>query len=507
MPEGRMIPVGADVPTPLAATEFPQALRSALLHSSGLHRRYALARIAEQVGDEDLSLLLQRYLEQPNIDNWVIAELWAERNPASAAAFVAKNPSKHGLSRAVALGWARRDPRGALAWVKNLPIEDQLEHLADVQQGCFEKGKLNPIEVMKAAQECYYVASPDKAGVEMTKLFTQWARHDPSGAKAFARGLTQDNERRQGLMAVVSVLTETAPEDAIELFEEIPMSQTARIGPAADLAAQLAGHDTTLGMRFAQRQPEGQARAAAIASIATLMLEVNQDKSLGLIESIPVADTSSIRISAFYEEWIKADPGTAFTHYTQRLDTLDPSSEQYRGLQRLLLSNLTKNAPARETAEFLSEQTKASRQSRLTDVLQRWTGQDPVSAEEWVITLPVGAARDYALAGVAKGKATQSLPDTVAWLGTLPKGSDYSAAVQGFASAVFNQDPDGALAWLNTIPDPAERKRRILEAWKQWASSYSPSYKSNRSAAERWRDFSPDLTAEERKALVLVESK
>jgi hypothetical protein len=501
----RTRPAGTDDPTPLAETEFTQALRSALLHSSGLHRRYALAGIAEQVGDRELPLLLQRCLEQTNIDSWVLAELWAERDPESAAAFWAKNPGKYRLSQAVVRGWVRRDPHAALAWVATLPIEDQLEHLVDLQQGGLEIGEPNPSEVMEAALQSYYVTRPDQAGAGITKLFTQWARHDPSGAKAFARGRTNENERRHGLMAVVSVLIETSPREAIELFGEIPMTEKSRIRPAADLAAQLAGQDLTLAMQFAQGEPEGQARATAIASIATVMIEVSPEKALALIDSVPTSDYSSFSISAFYEEWVKSDPATAFSHYIQRLEKMDPSSERYSELQRMLVTNLTRESPLRETAEFLTGQMDADRQDRLTDVLQRWIGQDSVGAADWADALPSGTAREHALAGVAKGKATQSVTAAVEWLGTLTKGPDYSAAVQGFASAVFSKDPDGALAWLKTIPNPAERQRRLREAWRQWAVSYSPTYKSNRSAAEQWRDLSPDLTPEERKELVVQE--
>src|SRR6478609_4212076 len=62
----RTVPAGVEDSAPMLDTDITQALRGALLYSSGLHRRYELARIAEQVGDPELPLLLQQCLEQPN---------------------------------------------------------------------------------------------------------------------------------------------------------------------------------------------------------------------------------------------------------------------------------------------------------------------------------------------------------------------------------------------------------------------------------------------------------
>ncbi|MHA3774972.1 hypothetical protein ACXR0O_25920 [Verrucomicrobiota bacterium sgz303538] len=506
----RTVPAAVEDSTPMLDADVTQALRSALLYSSGLHRRYELARIAERVGDQELPLLLQQCLEQPNApysDKLVLAQLWAERAPEAAAAFVAKKPENAWLSQAVARGWARRAPAAALEWVMNRSPEGRLEHLACIQEGSLESERPNPAEVMQAALQSYEL-SEQYTNAARVKLFTQWARHDARAVESFARGLADENQRQQGLLAVVSVLTETSPQKAIEFFKSIPMSQEVRDRAAVDFAAQLAAQDMTLATQFAQSQPEGPSRAGAVISIAKLMLEGSPEKARALIDNVPNLGTYIYGVHSFYEEWVKSDPATALVHYTQRLEKMDPSSEAYDNVQRMLGGMIDRRAPARETAEFLSGHMITNRQSQLTDVLQRWMVQDSVGAATWADALPSGSAREYALTGVAKGKTTQSITETVEWLGTLPKGPDYSAAVQGFASAVFSKDPDGALAWLKTIADPAERQRRLLEAWKQWATSSSTAeQRSNRFLAQQWRDSSPDLTPEERRTLVLPESK
>ena len=154
-----------------------------------------------------------------------------------------------------------------------------------------------------------------------------------------------------------------------------------------------------------------------------------------------------------------------------------------------------------EVADFLAAETNPQLQSALTQLLPVWMYRDSAAAMAWVENLPSGAAREYALAGVAEGRASKSIPETISWLSSLPKGPVYAAAVQGFAATAFTYDPDGALAWIRTIPDPAERQRRLLASWTRWIDTFA-AHPDRRADAERWRDTSPDLTQEERQMLI-----
>lgn len=78
------------------------------------------------------------------------------------------------------------------------------------------------------------------------------------------------------------------------------------------------------------------------------------------------------------------------------------------------------------------------------------------------------------------------------WLDKLPSDAGKSAAIEGFARATMSTSPDDALAWLHTVPNETERIERLRRVWQNW---------TDREAAKRWAETSPELTEAERVAL------
>ncbi|MHA3775412.1 hypothetical protein ACXR0O_28155 [Verrucomicrobiota bacterium sgz303538] len=491
----------------LPITNIAQAVREASLFTSRLHRRYELARIADQLRSEDFPALLQQHEAERSTFHWrdkcALVELWTEKDPQAAVAFVAEHSTDLRLWKAVAKGWARRDPAAALTWAMSQPLNKRRDLFVALQEACFDSEAPNPSAIIQAALQTCTDSKDRFARGDMMRLFSVWAQHDSAAAETLAWNLKDETQKSQALEAILRSIVDTDPGRALELFARMPFPDPQRrMWAGISLAGEIAANDTTLAKQFAESLPAGVERARATGEIAKAMLESNLEEAFALAESVPL--DASEGLDYFYLEIAESDPATALRLCTQRLDRMDAGSGPRKALQNLfdysLVTQWGKWTHPTDVAAFLAAETNPQRQSALTKLLPVWMNRDSAAAMAWVETLPSGAAREYALAGMAEGRASKSIPETISWLSSLPKGPEYAAAVQGFAATAFTYDPDGALAWIRTIPDAADRQRRLLASWTRWIDTFAAD-PNRRADAERWRDTSPELTQEERQML------
>lgn len=490
-----------------------KAIVQASFHSSRLQRKYAIARLAEHLSSDECRKILDDWLAKPNGDvaATMVMEIWAEKDPDNAVAFL-EGKNNLWLRYAAVRGWARKDVQGALAWVMDLPPDDRLYALIELQTADFESDTPNPAAVMGAALKYVGEAKSDDGSfasrvmaARVSDLWRSWARHDPSAAESMARSLGAGKPQQEALVAVLSGVIERDPKRAVELFGGIEFPDAAtKQWRAAEVAASLAGRDLQAAIKFAEKQSVGMNRSTALAGVAGALLSTQPEKAIALADAIPAEDSSAL--SDFLWKLAGSDPVAALQLTARRMDQLEPDSAVRKDLQWRYEQGLAGYQAVRYSqpmAEHLAGEQSPERQRPLITVLQNWTTRDLPAATAWANALPEGSAREYAMSGLAEGRANQSIRDALTYVQTL-KGRDYIAGIEGFAAAGFRQDPDGALAWLRTIPDPAERQQRLMNAWQRWVQ-YQDQTGQARKAAERWRDTSPDLTTEERKVLVSPE--
>lgn len=488
-----------------------KALLQASLHASSLHRRYAMSRLAQRLSSAELETLLRTWLADRTRDRDPMAmmEIWAEKDPKAAAQFVESEKNIR-LRFALLRGWSRHDSQGAIAWVTALPSRERLQALVEVQKGDFQNAKSDPGSIIEAAILWMRAAADESDFTKgnlrnnLHSLWRGWAFQDAVAAEAMARQSGDADQQSLALRAVLSVVAESDPVRASELFARTPFpSDASQQWQAAAIAGSLAGSDLEAAKEFAGKQPAGLSQSIALTGIAQVLLKSSPEAAIAFIENIPIADSAVL--IGFLGSLSERDPVAALQLAAQRMDALPSDSSVRKDLQahfeRLIRPG---TAPqSEELAEFIASQAAPDRQRSLVSLVQHWAASDLAAATAWATATPPGAIRDYAITGLAEGRANANPNEASKWVQTL-QGADYAAGVEGFAVGAFRKDPDGALAWLRTIPDPVERQRRLTSAWTRWAAEKDmagwPTH-----AAIRWRDSSPDLTTEERKVLVFSE--
>ena len=97
----------------------------------------------------------------------------------------------------------------------------------------------------------------------------------------------------------------------------------------------------------------------------------------------------------------------------------------------------------------------AAQTHSVTDIVRRWSDQDPGAAANWINTMPTGAARDAAAAALASSVASSDPTAAVGWAQSIGDEGTRTSALQRVSQRVLWRDPTNGAATLQSAGVPA----------------------------------------------------
>jgi hypothetical protein len=413
----------------------------------------------------------------------------------SAAATDYRSGNQAGLEPAY-MAWGERDFAAAFAKGEALKKEGiDIDYEQLLKFVLPKPGQIPPLEALDRIRELQGDRNPSNEIIEATEaIFSEWAKSEPEAAWHAALAMPEDSDetRECALTAVIDCQVSADPRAAVKLLESLPDSPEHAKLQQAYVLMLVRYWDVRLAREFVLALPEGDGRGAALGSLTRRLYEFDKEAAKALITSLTSSDWRDPTIfRRFFENWLWDEPERASELLLAHIPRdAQPSSRQLQDYRQMVIYN-SGRAP-RAMSELALKLPENVRGTALVDVVCRWSEQDPFVASAWAAALPTGDARDEVLQELATNWAKRGAGDVATWLDTLPEDSGRSAAIEGFAHAVVSVTPDDALTWLRTIPNEAERMKRLNRVWRNW---------SDRVAAQRWLESSPELTPAECDAL------
>ncbi len=274
---------------------------------------------------------------------------WGQEDPDAAFASLADIPAKQagGEAMAILASLAANDPARAVAWLSD--------------------------------PENSIARQPFMGHLLALSLATEWSRHDPDAALAWAAELPS-GQRAGAYSGIIGNIVETDPERAAAVALELDS------GARSKVIGQIARN-------WAEQSPE-----RAIEWAGTLE---GYDRSQALSDALASWATTAPESAAAYVDGLAEDE----------------RSDYVGGLAR----NWAQQAPA-EAAEWLGSQPESEGKSgAMGHVMWQWTHNDPEAASSWLTEQPHGDSYDHGVTGLAKA-ATHAFDDPeagVTWASTI----------------------------------------------------------------------------------------
>lgn len=101
-------------------------------------------------------------------------------------------------------------------------------------------------------------------------------------------------------------------------------------------------------------------------------------------------------------------------------------------------------------------------------VASAWALRDPPAAAAWVVTLPKGNPRAYAIENVVHHWSRVDPAAVLAWAWQLPRETDQSVALKALVGTFVRTDPDLALLLAEQVGNDDRQQRRLDIAARHW---------------------------------------
>jgi hypothetical protein len=249
-----------------------------------------------------------------------------------------------------------------------------------------------------------------------------WARRDISGAMAWLREQPDDELKARLTASVAFEVAERNPNRALELADAIPVGRT-RWLLYSSIAQTWVAVDTKAALAWAARLPEGPAREAAYAGVATGFgvpvarrrntppgLRSIASRGFGGSAAAPVPEANSPEFAA----WLATQPGML------------------------------------------------SREDAILEYVRQRGATDSGTIGQWLTTLPGDPVRDRAMKIYLENQLGSSPQEAARWLSTVPRSSASEELIEATARQWLRTNPEAAAAWLRETSLPAERKEWLL---------------------------------------------
>ena len=307
-----------------------------------------------------------------------------------------------------------------------------------------------------------YVASSGKPGLSRNYhklLFTAWAEHDLDEALEAAGSLATKPESQRAIVNVISAISSTNPNRALELYLANPMLQLISEGHHHVHPLHVHSSEDVVESIFSSLSEGGP--AGAIEAMERLASVVDRTKAAkGIIRA-----------------WVGDDPYAALD-WARSLES--PSDSQQA--MRAALNVWAKNDRA-AAADFIVTLPE----SGFTEgIIRRFleSATDPEEALRFAEKIGSTRSKHYTLATTAEQMVWRgsAVDDILRVIEGIPDVSGYSTLL----SALTRRDVDAAVNRVNLITDPERRRKGIGKV--VWAAAESDPFK----AVELVNSLSPE---------------
>lgn len=273
--------------------------------------------------------------------------------------------------------------------------------------------------------------------LEMKLLMRSWANLDPISAFNYAeKSLDAKSERR---FAISEVLAGWAARDSNGAISWVKQYQ-ARNPESKESANLLVGvvkglaeTDLTSADQFFRTLPEGNAKWQASTFLAQEYANLSTEEAIQWAENFPDKDE---RMKAM----ILGQLGSKI------------AQKDLQGAARW-----AERMPSNKASEQV-----------MSNLLARWTSQNPQQAADWVGQIQDSEKRVKAMKLLTNKWSLRDPVATASWLNKFPPSTELDPVVSEFVNRISSRDPEGAVGWAESILDETEKARALSRALKAW---------------------------------------
>lgn len=383
-------------------------------------RDYLYSGIADRLIRRDpaqaLDILRTTPLAEGTITAWSLTlNAIAEQNPAAALVALHSAPAQNRdpylcgmLAR-----MAGKDVHAALQWAAQLPPELYTEN---ARQALYQRWSHDD----PAAAAAHWLAADARSFAQhQENLLRDWAGKDPAAALRWA----EDHGLSLPETALASIAAHD-PQRAIALLGQLDReSRSASL--EGQIAERWAATDYPAALKWVRDLESKTARDSAFAHLA------------GVARSLPEAEQRAF-IAA-------ADPADRYAFYVLHGLNQDEALKSFATFTTdkqhdawLYLEARLDHAPPEQAAPFLQQvlagTPNSSHTAHASELVARWSQNDPAAAAAWVDTLPPGEAQNWAAANLATNWARHDPAAATAWTHRLPPGPARQKAEEQLAA-------------------------------------------------------------------------
>ncbi len=291
----------------------------------------------------------------------------------------------------------------------------------------------------------------------LPNVFRQLIEEDPTVAADWLRDKPDGFAKYRAINEAGYTFANKAPEMAIALAKEIPEMRDNALSSAF---STLASRDLDTALRLAEEWKGDSRYENVISRIASGYGRSAPSEALAWANSLDESVRSSA-VTSVVGQLAGEDPNLAVKH----LGDLNLSQDDpiYQNSLNNIVSNWAHRDPV-SAAEWLDTLPASSvRESAFGQIVDRWARIDPVSASEWIGGLNEGPGRDQAAHQLVNRIQREDLEMAAAWATSIGDENLRNNALQNVFSQWSRMDPEGAAAAAATSPLPEPMQQHILQ--------------------------------------------
>ncbi len=341
------------------------------------------------------------------------------------------------------------------------------------------ESKRTPVQIMDGISAAYQEKSELRRFLGIYESVAELGKE--SIGEALERARKENNAI--AIRALERRWAELDPETAIKEWQE------GKAKPPGDAFFGAWAKSNPAGaLRWFASLPEGEVRKEASVAVLDRIAKADPLRALDFANQLPEGKDQSLLVTRALGALSAKDPNTALA----AAQGLPEGAGRRAGLDSVVTQIATTNLEeAQRVAKELPPNTLSGAGSVIAGALVK---QSPEGALEWAGTLPDGATKASAYAGIAREWASRDVVAAATWLDTLPKGPERDSAVASFANRTAPRDPEGATAWASTLPQGEQRTAVLTQTLAIWQ-------RLNPEAANEWLAKATDISPSEREAL------
>ncbi len=392
--------------------QYAELMEGAVKIGDPTVRKQVVAKLLLTWLDSDQTGFLE-FLDDVEFSETEGSEYWPTLIPAAAEVLpsvseaAAGQPDLDEIVQWIVEYYAEMDPTKAAAWANQWLLDDTKDYALATVAGQMAIENRTDAESVLASIE-----SPDARLEAVMNIGASLAGEDNEAALAWARGLTNEEERSAAVEEVLWTMSETDPS-----------------GAAAELAnaenpSQLDAVSGSIAEEWAIKEPQ---------------------QAVDWAEALPAGAAREEAIQGALAGWAENDPRAAFAYYESNFGTNLETAEW-------IFDSWAFNDPQTASAEVLKISNPAMRERAVSGVVSGWLdeGTSTTAVEGWVDALPPGRERDQASFAIVDMLSFDEPEAAWTRAATIREPDVRSEAIQSAFAGLADVDPAKARAALQT---------------------------------------------------------